>query len=126
MKLMDYSLLIGIHDCDRAYTEAEEEGNEENGGATTNVSTVHTCTQYTHVHTYAQYTCTQYTHEHSTHVCTVHTCAQYKHVHSTHMCTVHTCQENKLHLHKLFQIYTYLDSPAIVNRVLDVAIKLIH
>lgn len=29
---MDYSLLIGIHDCNRAQTEAEqEEQSEENG-----------------------------------------------------------------------------------------------
>lgn len=38
MKLMDYSLLIGIHDCDRALREAEEEQAEENGQ---HVSTVH-------------------------------------------------------------------------------------
>lgn len=38
MNLMDYSLLIGIHDCDRAYMEAEQEQIEENGATGTNVS----------------------------------------------------------------------------------------
>lgn len=38
MNLMDYSLLIGIHDCDRAYMEAEQEQQEENGATGTNVS----------------------------------------------------------------------------------------
>ncbi|KAF6016419.1 PIP4K2B [Bugula neritina] len=31
LKLMDYSLLIGIHDCDRALVEAEQAESEENG-----------------------------------------------------------------------------------------------
>jgi len=38
MNLMDYSLLIGIHDCDRAYMEAEQEQQEENGATGTNDS----------------------------------------------------------------------------------------